>query len=90
MALRTRGPELAAVYAELGPIYVDDGRLDQAVTVLETAVKEAGNDAALPVAQRNLAIAYFKRAAGADARSQAGRRARSTTCRRRPRRPRAC
>jgi tetratricopeptide (TPR) repeat protein len=61
MALRTRGPELAAIYAELGPMYVESDRLDQAVSVLETAVKEAGSTALLPVAQRNLSIAYFKR-----------------------------
>jgi tetratricopeptide (TPR) repeat protein len=62
MALRTRGPDLAAIYTELGPMYADGGRLDQAVSVLETAVKEAGQTALLPVAQRNLSIAYFKRA----------------------------
>jgi tetratricopeptide (TPR) repeat protein len=61
MALRTRGPDLAAVYAELGPLYTEDNKLDQAVSVLETAVKEAGNGPILPVAQRNLSIAYFKR-----------------------------
>ncbi|HEX9104545.1 MAG TPA: hypothetical protein VF997_20175, partial [Polyangia bacterium] len=61
MALRTRGPDLAAVYAELGPMYTDAGQLDQAVSVLETAVKEAGATPLLPVAQRNLSIAQFKR-----------------------------
>lgn len=62
MALRTRGPDLAAVYTELGPMYAEAGRLDQAVSVLETAVKEAGATPLLPVAQRNLSIVYFKRA----------------------------
>ncbi|MCA1662719.1 MAG: tetratricopeptide repeat protein [Myxococcales bacterium] len=62
MALRMRGPDLAAVYAELGPMYADSGQLDQAVSVLETAVKEAGQTPVVTVAQRNLAIAYFKRA----------------------------
>jgi tetratricopeptide (TPR) repeat protein len=61
MALRTRGPELAAIYAELGPMYADGGRNDQAVSVLETAVKEAGATPVLPTAQRNLSIVYFKR-----------------------------
>jgi tetratricopeptide (TPR) repeat protein len=61
MALRTRGPDLAVVYTELGPMYADDGRLDQAVSVLETAQKEAGATPLLPTAQRNLSIAYFKR-----------------------------
>jgi tetratricopeptide (TPR) repeat protein len=61
MALRTRGIELAAVYAELGPMYAEDQRYDQAVSVLDTAVKEAGQSPLLPVAQRNQAIAYFKR-----------------------------
>jgi tetratricopeptide (TPR) repeat protein len=63
IALRTRGVDLAGVYAELGPIYLDEGKLDQAVTVLEQAVKEAG---AAPTqlgqaAQRNLSIAYYAR-----------------------------
>jgi tetratricopeptide (TPR) repeat protein len=62
MALRTRGPDLAAVYAELGPMYADNGQLDQAVSVLETAVKEAAQTPVVTVAQRNLSIAYFKRA----------------------------
>ena len=62
MALRTRGPDLAAVYTELGPMYADNGQLDQAVSVLETAVKEAGQTPVVIVAQRNLSIAYFKRA----------------------------
>jgi tetratricopeptide (TPR) repeat protein len=62
MALQRRGPDLAAIYAELGPIYADNERYDQAVSVLETAVKEAGSTPTLPVAQRNLTIAYFKRA----------------------------
>jgi tetratricopeptide (TPR) repeat protein len=61
MALRTRGPDLAAIYTELGPLYLDADKLDQAVTVLETAVKEAGASSLLAVAQRNLTIAYFKR-----------------------------
>ncbi len=60
-ALRTRGPALAELYAELGPVYIDAGRLDQAVTVLDTAVKEAGQTPALAAAQRNLAIAFFRR-----------------------------
>ena len=51
-----------------------NGQLDQAVSVLETAVKEAGTTPVLATAQRNLAIAYFKRGAGAAARSEAGRR----------------
>lgn len=61
MALRTRGPELAAIYTELGPLYAAAEKLDQAVSVLETAVREAGQTSLLPVAQRNLAIAYYKR-----------------------------
>jgi tetratricopeptide (TPR) repeat protein len=61
MALRTRGPDLAAVYAELGPMYAESGQVDQAVSVLETAVKEAGATPILTVAQRNLAIAQFRR-----------------------------
>lgn len=61
LALRNRGPELAAIYAELGPIYLDQDKPDQAVSVLETAAKEAGTTALLPAVQRNLAIAYFKR-----------------------------
>jgi tetratricopeptide (TPR) repeat protein len=61
-ALRVRGVDLAGVYTELGPLYLEDpSRLDTAVTVLEQAVKEAGNSPVLPVAQRNLAIALFRR-----------------------------
>jgi tetratricopeptide (TPR) repeat protein len=60
-ALRTRGPALAEVYAELGPIYVEAGKLEQAVTVLDTAVKEAGQTPALLPSQRNLAIALYRR-----------------------------
>ncbi|MGZ3442371.1 MAG: tetratricopeptide repeat protein, partial [Polyangia bacterium] len=40
-ALRTRGPDLAAIYAELGPMYTENNEFDKAVSVLETAVKEA-------------------------------------------------
>jgi tetratricopeptide (TPR) repeat protein len=61
IALRTRGPDLAGVYAEQGPLFVDADKLDTAVTVLETAVKEAGGTPVAPIAARNLAIAYFKR-----------------------------
>ncbi|MDB4968948.1 MAG: repeat-containing protein [Myxococcales bacterium] len=61
MALRTRGPDLAAVYAELGPMYTEADRLDQAISVLETAVKEAGPSPLATVAQRNLTLALFKR-----------------------------
>ena len=61
MALRARGPELAAIYTELGPLYTEADKLDQAISVLDTAVKEAGATSVLPVAQRNLSIAYFRR-----------------------------
>jgi tetratricopeptide (TPR) repeat protein len=63
IALRTRGLDLAGVYAELGPIYLESGKLDQAVTVLEQALKEAGPSPSPlgQTAQRNLAIAYYMR-----------------------------
>jgi tetratricopeptide (TPR) repeat protein len=61
IALRTRGTDLADVYAELGPLYAESGSLDQAVTVLEQAVKEAGSAPVAAVAQRNLAVAYLQR-----------------------------
>ncbi len=61
IALRVRGPDLAAVYAELGPLYADNDRLDQAVTVLEQAVREGGPPSVQSAVARNLAIAYFKR-----------------------------
>jgi tetratricopeptide (TPR) repeat protein len=61
IALRVRGPDLAGVYAELGPLYVENGKLDQAVTVLEQAVREGGPTTVVNAVQRNLAIAYFKR-----------------------------
>jgi tetratricopeptide (TPR) repeat protein len=60
-ALRTRGVDLAGVYAELGPLYIEAGRTDQGITVLEQAVKEAGAAAVIEPIQRNLAIAYFRR-----------------------------
>jgi tetratricopeptide (TPR) repeat protein len=61
IALRVRGPDLAGVYAELGPLYVDSDKLDQAITVLEQAVREGGPTSVVNAVQRNLAIAYFKR-----------------------------
>ncbi|MSP63280.1 MAG: tetratricopeptide repeat protein [Myxococcales bacterium] len=61
VALRSRGPALAEIYAELGPAYVEAGRFDQAVAVLETAVKEAGQTPALAASQRNLAVACYRR-----------------------------
>ena len=45
MALRTRGPDLAAIYAELGPMYVDDDKLDQAVTRARDGGEGGGHDA---------------------------------------------
>jgi tetratricopeptide (TPR) repeat protein len=61
IALRVRGPDLAGVYAELGPLYVENNKLDQAITVLEQAVREGGPTTVVNAVQRNLAIAYFKR-----------------------------
>ena len=74
MALRTRGPDLAAVYAELGPMYAEDGRVDQAVSVLETAVKEAGQSPLVPVGAAQPVDRVLQARAGQAARSQAGRR----------------
>jgi tetratricopeptide (TPR) repeat protein len=64
VAQRTRGPALAEVYAELGPAYLEAGRVDEAITVLDTAVKEAGQTAALSPSLRNLAIALYRRGLG--------------------------
>ncbi|HZS36450.1 MAG TPA: tetratricopeptide repeat protein, partial [Polyangia bacterium] len=61
VALRTRGIDLAGVYTEIGPLYLDGGKLDSAVTVLEIALKEAGATPLQQAAQRNLAIAYYTR-----------------------------
>ncbi|HEY7955485.1 MAG TPA: tetratricopeptide repeat protein [Polyangia bacterium] len=61
IALRTRGLDLAGVYTELGPLYGESGQLDQAVAVLEQAVKEAGSSPIAQVAARNLGIAYLHR-----------------------------
>jgi cellulose synthase operon protein C len=61
IALRVRGPDLAGIYAELGPLYIDTDKLDQAVTVLEQAGREGGPPTVQTAVQRNLAIAYFKR-----------------------------
>jgi tetratricopeptide (TPR) repeat protein len=61
--LKASGVDLANVYTELGPLYIDDTppRLDIAVAVLEKAVSSAGPTAVAQIAQRNLAIAYLKR-----------------------------
>jgi tetratricopeptide (TPR) repeat protein len=61
IALRVKGVDLANVYAELGPLYVESGQVDQAVTVLESALREAGASPVVLVVQRNLAIAYLAR-----------------------------
>jgi hypothetical protein len=42
-------------------MYVEADKLDQAVSVLETAMQQAGPGALATVAQRNLSIAYFRR-----------------------------
>jgi tetratricopeptide (TPR) repeat protein len=62
-ALPHRGPALAEVYTELGPLYVEAGRYDEAVKVLETAVKESPGDKAAQqsAAARNLALALLRR-----------------------------
>jgi len=61
IALRVRGVDLAGIYAELGPLYVETGSFDQAVTVLEQAVKEGGGTPVTLSAQRNLTLAYVAR-----------------------------
>ena len=61
VAEKARGPILAQVNAEVGPLYADAGQLDKAVDLLETAVKEAGTSTALAPAERNLAIAQYRR-----------------------------
>lgn len=68
VAQQSRGPALAQVDTDLGQLYIESGRLDQAVDVLETAVREAGagpaNAALLAAAQHNLAVAYYRRGQG--------------------------
>jgi tetratricopeptide (TPR) repeat protein len=60
--LRSRGVELAYVWTELGPMYIEDGKFDMGITLLEGAVKEAGTQTALlNVANHNLYWAYFMR-----------------------------
>jgi tetratricopeptide (TPR) repeat protein len=61
VALRARGPVLAQIYAEMGPLYLDLGKPDQGVQVLDVAVREAGSSPVLKAAQRNLAVAYYRR-----------------------------
>jgi len=63
LGLKTRGIELGYVWSELGPLYVEDGKLDMAVTLLEGAVKEAGNTPLAATANHNLYWAYFMRGA---------------------------
>lgn len=60
-AARSGGVELATVYSELGPVYLEVHQLDQAIFVLEKAVHEAKAAPVGRVAERNLAIAYFRR-----------------------------
>jgi|GEM_PF-5916147 len=62
IALKVRGVDLAGVYTELGPLYLDAGNADQAVTVLEQAVKEGAGSPVAPSAQRNLTLALMARA----------------------------
>ena len=62
IALKVRGVDLAGVYSELGPLYLDAGNADQAVTVLEQAVKEGAGSPVSPSAQRNLTLALIARA----------------------------
>lgn len=56
-ALKARAPELPALDAELGVVYLETRRTEEAVAVLERAVQEGGNQAA----RHNLAVAYFRR-----------------------------
>jgi tetratricopeptide (TPR) repeat protein len=56
-----RGPELAAVWTEWSTLMIEAREFEQAVNILEQAVKEAGATAIAAAAQRNLAIAYFER-----------------------------
>jgi tetratricopeptide (TPR) repeat protein len=61
LGLRTRGIELAYVWTELGPLYIEDGKFDMGVTLLEGAVKEAGPSPLAATANHNLYWAYFQR-----------------------------
>ena len=58
---KTRGPQLAEVLTDVGPLYLENERYDLAVLALETAVKEAGSAQVATAASRNLAIAYLRR-----------------------------
>jgi tetratricopeptide (TPR) repeat protein len=68
VAQQSRGLALAQVDTDLGQLYIETGRLDQAVDVLETAVREAGagpaNASLVAAAQHNLAVAYYRRGLG--------------------------
>jgi len=55
-----KGPELATVWTELSSLYLEAGQHDQAVTVLEQALLQAGPGMTTST-QRNLSIAYFER-----------------------------
>jgi tetratricopeptide (TPR) repeat protein len=61
MRKQARGPDLAGVWAELSSLYIESQQYDQAVSILEQALKEAGNTPLATAIQRNLAIALFER-----------------------------
>ena len=63
-AQKARGPALAEIYADLGPLYADQKRFDLAITALDAAVKEAGSKPVRDVASRNLAFALLRRGLG--------------------------
>jgi tetratricopeptide (TPR) repeat protein len=56
-----RGPDLAAVWAEWSTLMIEAKEFEQAVNILEQAVRDAGATPIATAAQRNLSIAYFER-----------------------------
>jgi tetratricopeptide (TPR) repeat protein len=60
-AERVRGQALAELYAETATLYLDQGKLDDAVKRLEVAEAETRDAKMTPIIRRNLAVAYLKR-----------------------------
>jgi tetratricopeptide (TPR) repeat protein len=60
-AERVRGPALAEVYAETATLYLEQGKLDDAVRRLETAETESRDPKITPIVRRDLAVAYLRR-----------------------------
>jgi tetratricopeptide (TPR) repeat protein len=52
---------LAEIYTELGPLLIEDGKVDEAVDKLELAASQAARQPFEKATRRNLQLAHFKR-----------------------------